>query len=397
MFGLPAWLLVIPVLGFLIFIHELGHFLTAKWFGIEVTEFGFGFPPRLFGIRKGETIYSINAIPLGGFVKMVGEEDPTHPRSFARQSVFKRSIVLSAGSFMNLLFPIVVFTVLLMLPQDTVVGAVSITGVAPRSPAAEAGLRPGDTILSIDGRSVDNHFDLIKQVMTKLGSPIEISVRRGMIVSGLSSSPEFSSVDALTVVPRLNPPEFRVVEEVTDPDKEVTLREARRYNAQLKVGDAMTQGAIGVMIGTANPRVVKKSYPFWEAVPMSVDQIRDVLIITKNGIARWIAGGPDPGFTGPVGIAQVTGEAAKAGVSPTLQFMALISISLGIVNILPIPALDGGRLLFVFIEWVRRGKRVSPQREGLVHLIGFVVLISFIVFISYRDIIRLLNGESFIR
>ncbi len=122
----------------------------------------------------------------------------------------------------------------------------------------------------------------------------------------------------------------------------------------------------------------------------------DVVLLTKNGVARWTAGGPDPGFAGPVGIARVTGEVARIGISPLIEFMALISISLGVVNILPIPALDGGRLLFVIIEWVRRGKRISPQREGLVHLVGFVLLISLIVVITVFDVNNLLNGVSLI-
>jgi regulator of sigma E protease len=123
----------------------------------------------------------------------------------------------------------------------------------------------------------------------------------------------------------------------------------------------------------------------------------DILKITKNGFARWFSGGPDPGLTGPIGIARVTGEVAEAGISPVFELMALISISLAIMNILPIPALDGGRLMFVIIEWVRRGKRIPPQKEGLVHLVGFALMIGFIVVISYFDIARILSGDSFFR
>ena len=397
MFGIPAWLLIVPVLGFLVFVHELGHFVTAKRFGIKVTEFGFGFPPRIFGVRYGETVYTLNWIPLGGFVRMVGEEDPTHPRSFARQSVLKRAIVLIAGSFMNLLTPIIIFIILFMLPRDTVVGSVMVSGVAPRSPAEAAGLRPGDTILRVDGHRIDNHRDLIRRVIAKLGASTELDVRRGSPATGLGASAEFSVVETLEMKARLNPPDLTVVDEVTDPKKEVSLAEARRYDFQLKVGDTLTQGPTGILIGTANARVVKRSHPFWDAVPMSMQQLWEVLVISKNGIQRWAAGGPDPGLTGPVGIAQVTGEVARAGISPLFELIALISISLGVVNILPIPALDGGRLMFVVIEWVRRGKRISPQREGLVHLIGFALLMGFIVLMSYRDIARLLNGDSFIR
>ena len=397
MFALPTWLLIVPILGFLVFIHELGHFVTAKRFGIKVTEFGFGFPPRIVGIRYGETLYSINWIPLGGFVRMVGEEDPTDPRSFASQTVLKRIIVLVSGSFMNLVVPIVIFTVLFALPHDVVVGSVTITGVAPNSPAQEAGLRPGDVVISVDGHRLDNHIDLIQRTMAKLGSSVELAVRRGSIVSGLGSSPEFSAVDTVKLTPRLNPPSLTVADNVADPSEEVSVTEARRYDVGLGVGDTLTQGPIGIIIGTPNYKITKRSYPIWDAVPMSVQKLRDVVLISKNGIVRWAAGGPDPGLTGPVGIARVTGEVAKAGVSPLFELAAIISISLGVVNILPIPALDGGRLMFVLIEWVRRGKRISPEREGLVHLVGFAILISFIVVISYFDIVRILNGGDFIR
>lgn len=404
--GIPTWVLIVPILGFLIFIHELGHFVTAKRFGITVHEFGFGFPPRLFGIKYGETTYTVNWIPLGGFVRMEGEDgkssdaelDPsTDPRNFANKSVLKRAIVLSAGSVMNLITPLVIFTILFMLPQDTLVGSVVVSGVAPASPAQEAGLRPGDTVLAVDGRNVDSAQELIQRIMAKLGATTELTVRRGAIIAGLGSSPEFAAVETLTMVPRLNPPEPEVVEEVSDPTREVTLRDARRYNAELLIGDTMTQGPTGIMIGTANARIVKESHPLWEAVPMSFSKMKDIVIISKNGISRWIAGGPDPGLSGPIGIAKVTGEVAEAGISPVFELMALISLSLGIFNMLPIPALDGGRFLFVMIEWVRRGKRISPEREGLVHLVGFVVLIGFIVLISISDVQRILNGTDFIR
>ena len=130
---IPGWILVIPILTFLVFVHELGHFAVAKKLGIKVTEFGFGFPPRLWGIKRGETLYSVNIIPLGGFVKMVGEEDPSEQRSFARQPVIHRMAVLLAGPLMNLVIPILIFTVLLALPHDKHVGTVMVGSVAPLS------------------------------------------------------------------------------------------------------------------------------------------------------------------------------------------------------------------------------------------------------------------------
>ena len=401
MFGLPGWLLIVPVLGFLIFIHELGHFATAKWFGIKVTEFGFGFPPRIFGIRYGDTVYSLNWIPLGGFVRMVGEEDPSHPRSFAGQAIWKRAVVLVSGSVMNLAFPIAVFAILFTLPHDTVVGTVTITGVSPDSPAQKAGLRPGDTVLEVEGKRVANHIELVQAVMSRLGRPTEFTIRRGLIVTGLAFSPELAPVEQVTIVPRLRPPEHVVVEEVTDPSTEMSLREAQNVNPDAQVGDRIRQGAIGVIIGTANPKVVKRSFPVWDSIPMAVGRAWETLALTQAVLSQWARGGPDPGIAGPVGIAQVTGEIAEEipniGFSPLFEFVALLSISLGIVNLLPIPALDGGRLLFVVIEWVRRGKRISPQREGLVHMVGFALLIGLIVAMSYRDVVRIIAGESFIR
>lgn len=569
MFDIPSWLLVFPVLGFLIFIHELGHCLTAKWFGITVKEFGFGFPPRLIGFRfsPNGTIYSLNWIPLGGFVRMVGEhgeaieegaymrqkpeknvilvrgqsdlpdlygifgvprdasqeeirrsyveltqlvelrsperrdrmlhglqaaygrlsnpedrakydelikdvemerpeppdyyglfdvpvdatqeqidegrdmallalerrrhrfENPAALRryieyaheelsdadrraaydrrmraldpgdvSFSEQSVIKRVIVLCAGSFVNLLFPLLVFAVMFALPHDAIKGTVVVTGVAPNSPAQQAGITSGDMIVAMNGNDLDTHADLVQQTMSNLGAPTELTVRRGVFVSDSASpQPTSSGVEVLTLTPRMNPPDLRVVDQVSDPSREVSLAEARRYQADLQVGDTLTQGAIGVLIGTVDTQVVTRRYPITEAIPRSFQQMWDVLAITRNGIARWIGGGPDPGLSGPVGIAYITGEVAERGISPLLQLTAIISISLGIVNILPIPALDGGRLMFVLIEWARGGKPISPRREGMAHLIGFVVLIGLIVVISYFDIVRLISGEGFLR
>ena len=415
MFGLPTWLLIIPVLAFLIFVHELGHFLAAKRFGIKVLEFGFGFPPRLFGVRRGETIYSINAIPLGGFVRMLGEDnaagvpdspeqsrleeefnDPDAGRRFTDQTPLKRAIVLVAGSFMNFLTPVVIFTIIFLLPRDVPVGTVVINGVAPRSPAAEAGIRPGDQILAVNGERVRNHFELIDRVKSNLGTETEFNVRRGSIVSGLGQSPDVSVVESVSVVPRSDPPSFQVVESVTDSQTQVSLREARRYDGQLRVGDTLTQGAVGVIIGTGNVRFIKERQPALNAVPSAVQRMWEVLTLTKNGFQDWASGGPNPGFTGPIGIAQATGEVAEIGISPLFEWVALISISLGIINILPIPALDGGKLVFVILEWVRGGKRVSPRKEGLVHVVGFAVLIGLILVVSFFDISRILSGESLI-
>ena len=181
-------------------------------------------------------------------------------------------------------------------------------------------------------------------------------------------------------------------------DGQVSLSRARGYDPSLEVGDTLRQGAIGVSLGIADPRVEVTTDPLWEALPKSFTTIWSVLVEMKSGIVGWVSTGSNPGMAGPIGIAQVTGEVVEeAGFSRIFLLIGLLSISLAILNILPIPLLDGGGLMFVIIEWVRRGRRISPKRERLVHLVGFAILISFIVFISYQDIARLLNGDNMIR
>ena len=395
MLDLPSWLIIFPVLGVLIFIHELGHFATAKWFGIKVEEFGFGFPPRVFGFKFGGTIYSLNWLPFGGFVRMLGEEDPTDPRSFARQSALKRSIVLVAGSVMNLILPVIIITILLMIPHETLLGGdVIIRGVAPDSPAKRVGLRSGDTILSVNGQKISSTSDLVEIVALSTGQLIEIRIRRSDGVAGLASTPDLMSFDVVELAPRQDPPRLVVVEEVSDPAKEIDLDQARSYAPSLNLGDTMTQGAIGVMIGMANMKFVITSDPFWKALPNSIDTIWDVLTITLGSLRQGVETGTNPGILGPVGIAQVAGEGVdQLGISWIFQFMALLSISLAIINVLPLPPLDGGRLAFVILEVVRRGERVSPRMEGLVHLVGFAVVIGLVLFVSFFEVQQLLQGD----
>ena len=396
---IPGWILVIPILTFLVFVHELGHFAVAKKLGIKVTEFGFGFPPRIWGIKKGETLYSVNIIPLGGFVKMVGEEDPSEQRSFARQPLIHRISVLIAGPLMNLFITILIFTVLLALPHDKHVGIVTVGSVAPHSPAVEAGIRPGDAILGVNGESVENHVDLVKIIQSQKGKETSLTLRRNASspVSGLTSSPDFSHTETVILTPRKSPPHLTVVESITDPNSEVTLADAKSYDNSLEIGDTLSQGAVGVLIGTSGSKIVKDTIPVWEALPQSLTRIVDTVKFTFVGLSEWIGGGEDPGLAGPIGIAQVTGEVANIGITPVLELTALISISLALVNILPIPALDGGRLLFILIEGARGGKRIPPRIEGIIHMAGFATLIGLIVVMSYFDVLRIISGGTFIQ
>ena len=353
---LSAFLFIV-ILAIVILIHEAGHFAVAKAAGVRVLEFGLGFPPRLWGLRRGETLYTLNAVPLGGFVKMEGEEDPSDPRSLAGKSPGIRFLVMSAGPFMNVLLALVLFSALFMIPQDILVGQLTVADVTPGSPAQSAGILPGDIIAAVEGHSVDNYWDLRYQVSLNLGKPTSLLLYRGD--------------QRLTVIltPRLNPPEG--------------------------------EGATGVLTNTVNAHVESRAEPAWKAPILGLQRISDVLVLTRNEIARWVAGGSAPQVTGPLGMAQVVGEVAGEEGTPVsdriisiINLAAVISLSLGIFNILPIPALDGGRILFVVIEWARRGKRISPKKEGLVHLVGFALLLTLVLLITFVDLSRIIRGES---
>jgi len=339
------------VLAVLIIAHELGHFITAKASGVRVDEFGLGFPPRLFAVKQGETLYSLNAIPLGGFTKMAGEEDPKVPKSLASKSIGTRLLVLSAGSLMNALLPLLLFSIAFMVPHNMLIGQVIVKEVALDSPAARVGLETGDMLLRINNKPVHNIGDLHRYIQLNLGKEMTLLVKRSD-----------STTENIQVIPRWKPP--------------------------------TGQGAIGIGISLSYPTIVSQHKPFWKAIPAGVIECVETFILFKNEIIRWLIGAAPPQLTGPVGIAQITGEVARAGISPLLEFAAFLSINLAIINIFPLPALDGGRIAFVLLEVVRRGKHISPKTEGLVHLVGFAMIMAFILVITYQDIVRITSGGS---
>ncbi|MFC1928330.1 RIP metalloprotease [Chloroflexota bacterium] len=350
---------VISIISFLVVIvvlilaHELGHFITAKASGVKVEEFGLGFPPRLLSVKRGETLYSLNAIPLGGFVKMAGEEDPDVPKSLASKSIPIRLLVLSAGSLMNLLLPLLLFSIAFMVPHNLVIGQVTVEEVALDTPAARAGIRPGDIILSVNEKPVSNNGDLYRYIQRNLGKKVAMLIQHSD-----------STRENVQLIPRWKPPQG--------------------------------QGSTGIVIATSDATIVSQHYPFWKAIPLGVGACIETFVLFKNGIISMIIGAAPVTLAGPVGIAQLTGEAAKAGISPLLEFAAFLSINLAIINIFPLPALDGGRIAFVLLEGARRGKRIAAKTEGVVHFIGFAMIMAFILAITYQDIMRIISGESLI-
>ena len=345
------------VLIVLVLVHEFGHFITAKAMKVRVDEFGLFYPPRLWGIRRGETLYSINSIPIGGFVKLAGEEDPKIPGSLASKSKKARLLILSAGALMNLILPVFLLAIAFMVPHTNVEAPSIVGGVSPNSPAEQAGIQAGDTILAINNLEVNNPNELSRYVQIYLGCEVPLLIQS---TDGTQR--------VVNIVPRWKPPE--------------------------------DQGAVGVKWDVeaiiTQQVVTTKSEPFWRAVPMGFTNCIQTFVLFKNGIISMVIGATPANLLGPVGIAQLTGEVAKAGLSPLLEFAAAFSINLGILNLFPLPALDGGHIVFIFLEWVRRGKRVSPKTENMVHLIGFALLFTLILFFTYNDIARIISGGSII-
>ncbi len=353
-----AILWFIVTLMFLVFIHEMGHFLTAKWRGVKVLEFGIGMPPRIWGKQRGDTLYSLNWIPIGGFCKMLGEEDPSEPGSLASKDPWSRLLVLSAGSLVMLIFPLIVFSIIYVVPRDIIVdynGPLNISVVSEDSPAYYAGIEAGDEILTIAGTEITK-LSILKEVTSENeGTEVPVVLMRD--------------------------------------SEEVELDMTPRPREEWPPG----QGAFGITVDLREATSIKErefDLP-WEAVGNGASLYWDTIITLRDGIEAMIEKEVPFELGGVVAGGQITTEIAETGEWYDLMFWAgLLSFNLGLVNLLPIPALDGGRIVFVLIEMVRRGKRVSPRTEGMIHLAGFIMLIGLILVITYQDIERIISGES---
>lgn len=361
-------ILFILILGVLVFVHELGHFLTAKRIGAKVEEFGFGFPPKIFSVKRGGTEYSLNLFPLGGFVKIFGEDGESRESldSFASKSLGGRALTLAAGSLMNWIFAFILLSVLAVagMPQaidkDTK-GVISnhqttIIAVGIDSPAKEIGLELGDAVLSIKIPSVDlagNFIDINissveqfqKFVAENKGKEIILTIKRG------------KDILEKKITPRLNPPEG--------------------------------QGPVGIAL--ADTGVV--SYPFYLAPIKGLEAALNFTFAFIKAIFNLLtdllfAGKVSADLAGPVGIAVLTSKFSQLGINYLIQFIALLSLNLAIINLFPFPALDGGRLLFLIIEKFK-GSPISQKIEKTIHATGFALLILLILVITFRDIERL--------
>jgi len=359
------------ILSVLVLIHEAGHFIVAKLLKIKVEEFGFGLPPRVFGIKYGETLYSLNWLPIGGFVKLYGEDEAgagkpsvkikssklklrDEGRAFYARPIWQRAIVVVAGVFMNFALAVVIISVLFSVVGIAIGGdKVVVTDVINGAPAKQAGLRVGDTIEYIGNVKITSPNQLVEVTKNHLGEKLTLKVQTKNNIQ-----------ETLEITPR------------------------KKYPSD--------QGPMGVAI---SQNITNVKYPWYKAPFVGTKEaLRESYAI---GSGLWSVvynlftkGSVPQGVAGPVGIAQLTGIFC-ANISSCLSFTGLLSLNLAILNILPIPALDGGRFFFILIEAVTR-RKVNQKVESYAHAIGMVILLTLITLITVHDLIRVFTGQPII-
>ncbi|MDQ6857655.1 MAG: M50 family metallopeptidase [Chloroflexota bacterium] len=357
--NLQTLVLFIATFTLIVAVHEFGHFAAARLLGMKVLEFAFGFPPRLAGIRRGETEYTLNWIPFGGFVRILGQDDFTihqrgtgDPRSFTSKPWWAQAIVLAAGVFMNFVLAILILTVAFMTGTTAPTGDVRVFDVRPGSPAQAAGLQVGDIVVDVDGAPVHTARAMVNITAKAADKQQQITIditRNGQPVAPIKATP------------RAEPP---------------------AGEGPLGVQLEEVQAAISVPLGQA----------ISSAVSLTGDVVGQIVALPGQLLAQRAApAGGAPVVGGPIEIFRVTGQVAQFGIPTFLKLVGVLSVNLGVINIIPFPGLDGGRLFFVLLGAILR-RRLSPQVEAAIHAVGFVLLLGLLVIVSISDIRRAIGG-----
>jgi regulator of sigma E protease len=442
--GLINGLYIIPILAVLILVHEIGHFVAARLIGVKVEEFGIGIPPRIKGWRRNGVLWSVNWIPFGGFVKVLGEDGKaSDPESINAKSPAKRAFFLVAGSAMNFLLAFVLM-ILVVGFQGISRSNVYIASVVPTSPAEAAGWEAGDRIVEVAGVPVESSADVGQRAREFSGNPMSVVVERnGELVEtsvvprvnppagegptgvGINDSPlSDATVEAVTAASLASDaglqPGDRIVavgsEQISDPYAlQFALTSASGSTVPVEVarggepitvslvvpkldaeGDLLEQLGLDLAIKPRFDRV-----PLGSIIPVGIAQAWEQAGQMLSGIRDLVTGrAPLNQIAGPLGMGQITSEIVSASPLPlwvTLaQLAILLSLNLAVLNLLPLPALDGGRLLFVIVEVLRGGKKLAPEREGIVHVAGLILLLGFMVIVLVLDALRIYEGRSFL-
>ena len=334
------------VFGLLVLVHELGHFITAKLTGMRVDEFAIGFGPKLISFTKGETVYSLRAIPLGGFNDIAGM-DPSNneagSRGYCEKPVLSRMIVILAGSVMNFILPVVIFFGIFFFVGVSTPNPEPVLGtVLADKAAAQAGLQDGDRIISLDGKKIGSWTEFVDNIKDNEGTPIKVVAQRG------------EETFATTMTPV--------------------------YDAQAK------KAMVGVMssVDTQHPGIV-------DSMGLALQKTAMIIAMMLESLAQIVLKLSGSELAGPIGVAQMAGEVAQMGFVPLLNFAAFLSLNLGIVNLFPIPALDGGHFVTLCVEAVR-GKPMSPKALEYTQKVGIVLLLLLMVLATKNDIVRVFTG-----
>ena len=327
-------IIVLLIFGLLVIVHEFGHFSVAKLIGVKVEEFAVGMGPKIAGFQKGETLYTLRVLPLGGFCSMLGEDQESDDkRSLNNKSKLGRAAVFAAGSIMNIILAIVLLSITLYFigtPTTT------IAKVEKGYPAYQAGIRSGDKIISMNDKKIENYDEIQKMITNSKNESLKITIQRKDQIKNTAISPKYDE--------KLN-----------------------RY--RIGISPSYQRSIIGAVISSFEQSIF---------LTKSILKILGQLLAGKGNLDS---------LTGPVGVIAIVNETAKVGILPVVLLAAQISLNLGIFNLLPIPALDGSRLMFLMIE-VLRGKPLPPEKEGVFHFMGLMVLMVFAIFVAYRDVIR---------